>query len=233
MNYHTHTDNKTNEILIQRIEQALAVLRNGGIILVTDDYDRENEGDFISLASETGIDTVNFMITEGRGLVCQAITAERAEELDLPLMVQRNNAVHQTNFTVSVDYLHGTTTGISCADRAATIQAMCSPDAKPEDFGRPGHMFPLIAHPEGLSARRGHTEAAVCLAELAGSYPSGIICEVLNPDGSMARGQELQNIADEYDMPFLSIEEITQYLEIAAGHGQSAEHNSQEALCKR
>ncbi|GAB6089752.1 3,4-dihydroxy-2-butanone-4-phosphate synthase [Spirochaeta dissipatitropha] len=233
MNSNTNTDRKHNEALIQRIEQALAVLRSGGIILVTDDFDRENEGDFISLASETGADTVNFMITEGRGLVCQAITAERAEELDLPLMVQKNNAVHETNFTVSIDYLHGTTTGISCADRAATIQAMCSPDTKPEDFGRPGHMFPLIAHPGGLSARRGHTEAAVCLAELTGAYPSGIICEVLNPDGSMARGPELQEIADEHGMPFLSIEEITQYLEISAGLEKSAEHNAQEALCKR
>ncbi|AFG37397.1 3,4-dihydroxy-2-butanone-4-phosphate synthase [Spirochaeta africana] len=201
----------TERNLVERIQHACAYLAAGGIIIVSDDHDRENEGDFVCISELTTPDMVNYLITEGRGLVCQAITPERAAEIQLPLMVRSNTAQHQTNFTISVDYLHGTTTGISTADRAATIRALADPTAQPEDFGRPGHIFPLIAHPEGIAARRGHTEASVCLAELAGYQPNAVICEILNPDGSMARGPQLDRLAEKTGMPFITIEELTRY----------------------
>lgn len=199
--------------LTQRIDRALEYLSRGGIIIVADDLDRENEGDFVCISELTTPDTVNFLITEGRGLVCQAITATRATELELPPMTTANSAQHQTNFTVSVDYLHGTTTGISTYDRATTIRALADPQAQPDDFGRPGHMFPLVAHPDGLSARRGHTEAAVELAALCGYQPNGVICEILNPNGTMARVPELTKLSERFAMPFITIEELNIYLQ--------------------
>lgn len=195
----------------ERVQTALQHLAAGGIIIVSDDFDRENEGDFVCLSELTTPDMVNTMISEGRGLVCQTITGERAREMQLDLMVPSNSSLHHTNFTVSVDYLHGTTTGISTADRAATIRALANPDSIPEDFGRPGHIFPLIAHPEGLTARQGHTEAAVELARLSGYRPNAVICEILNPDGTMARVPQLEKIAKRLEMPFITIEELSAY----------------------
>ncbi|MFW5801104.1 MAG: 3,4-dihydroxy-2-butanone-4-phosphate synthase [Spirochaeta sp.] len=210
----THTPLPTAEEkqgINSKIQNAVRHLARGGIIIVSDDYDRENEGDFVCISELITPDAVNYLITEGRGLVCQAITAERAEQLHLPLMVQNNSAQHHTNFTVSVDYLHGTTTGISTADRAATIRALADPGSSPEDFGRPGHVFPLIAHPQGIAARRGHTEASVYLAELAGYRPNAVICEILKADGSMARVPDLEIIAEDTGMPFITIEELAIY----------------------
>jgi len=192
------------------IEDAIYDLILGKPIIVVDDENRENEGDFIALAEKATPDVINFMIKEGRGLVCVPITEERALELDLPQMVQRNTDYHGTAFTVSVDHVL-TTTGISAAERAQTVKALIDPRTKPGDFRRPGHMFPLVAKKGGVLRRAGHTEAAVDLARMCGSYPAAVICEVIKEDGEMARVPDLRLIADQFGLKFITIKDLIQY----------------------
>lgn len=173
------------------IEEAIEDIKNGKIVIVVDDEDRENEGDFIIAAEKVTPEAVNFMAKYGRGLICVAITELRARELELEPMVDFNTSKHNTAFLVSVDYIRGTTTGISAFDRAKTIQAIVDPNSKPGDFAKPGHVFPLQAVEGGVLRRAGHTEAAVDLARLAGLYPAGVLCEIMNDDGTMARVPEL------------------------------------------
>ncbi|QXD15556.1 bifunctional 3,4-dihydroxy-2-butanone-4-phosphate synthase/GTP cyclohydrolase II [Rhodocaloribacter litoris] len=194
-----------------RIEDAIADIRAGRLVIVVDDEDRENEGDFIAAAELVTPELVNFMAKEGRGLICVPITRERAQELDLGMMVPSNTALYDTPFTVSVDYRIGTTTGISAADRARTIRALADPKARPEDFGRPGHVFPLRAQQGGVLRRAGHTEAAVDLARLAGLYPAGVLVEIMNDDGTMARVPELREIARRFDMRLITIKDLIAY----------------------
>ncbi|MBM2814750.1 MAG: 3,4-dihydroxy-2-butanone 4-phosphate synthase [Ignavibacteria bacterium] len=193
------------------IEEALKELADGKMIIVMDDEDRENEGDLIMASELCTPETVNFMSTKGRGLICVAITTERAKELDLDVMVHNNSAIHDTKFTVSVDYLHGTKTGISAFDRAATIRALVDKDTKPEDLGRPGHIFPLIAVEEGVLRRTGHTEAAADLMRLAGLKPCGVLCEIIKDDGEMARLPELMIFAMEYGMKIITVADLIAY----------------------
>ncbi|TVP82805.1 MAG: bifunctional 3,4-dihydroxy-2-butanone-4-phosphate synthase/GTP cyclohydrolase II [Alkalicoccus sp.] len=192
------------------IEEAIYALAQGEVVIVCDDEDRENEGDFISLAEKTTPEVINFMITHGRGLVCTPVTEERASTLNLVPMVDRNSDPHGTAFTVSVDHKH-TTTGISAQERAMTVQALIDEDTKPADFQRPGHIFPLIAKDGGVLRRAGHTEAAVDLARMAGGKPAGVICEIMNADGTMARVPELRQIADEHDLKMVTIKDLIKY----------------------
>ncbi len=187
------------------VQDALDDLRNGRLVVVVDDEDRENEGDLIGAAELVTPELVNFMAREARGLMCVAITAERAATLRLPMMEAINTGLHDTPFTVSVDVREGTTTGISAADRAATIRALADDTAAPEDFARPGHIFPLRAAPGGVLRRAGHTEAAADLARLAGLKPAGVLIEILNPDGTMARTPELRQIADRHGLKLVTI----------------------------
>ncbi|WLR60340.1 bifunctional 3,4-dihydroxy-2-butanone-4-phosphate synthase/GTP cyclohydrolase II [Guptibacillus hwajinpoensis] len=196
--------------MFHTIEEAIYDLMQGRVVIVCDDEDRENEGDFIALADKVTPETINFMITKGRGLVCTPITEERANELKLSPMVDHNTDSHGTAFTVSVDH-KSTTTGISAAERASTIQYLINPDAKPSDFNRPGHIFPLIAKDGGVLRRAGHTEAAVDLARLSGSAPAGVICEIMKEDGEMARVPDLKEIAEEYDLKMITIKDLIQY----------------------
>lgn len=199
-------------IKLDTIESAVEEIKNGKIIIVVDDEDRENEGDFICAAEMTTPEMVNFMVKEGRGLMCAPLTGERCEELDLHMMVGNNTAEHQTAFTVSVDLLgYGCTTGISASDRAKTIQALVNKNIKPEELGRPGHIFPLRAADGGVLRRTGHTEAAIDLARLAGLQPAGVLIEILNEDGSMARLPELRKIADKFDLKLVSIKDLIEY----------------------
>ncbi|NMO96926.1 bifunctional 3,4-dihydroxy-2-butanone-4-phosphate synthase/GTP cyclohydrolase II [Paenibacillus lemnae] len=193
-----------------RVEDALQDLKDGKVIIVVDDEDRENEGDFIALAEKATPEVINFMITEGRGLVCLPITAERAEELDLKPMVVQNTDYHGTAFTVSVDHVR-TTTGISAFERSVTVQGIMDPESGPAHFRRPGHMFPLIAKDGGVLRRAGHTEAAVDLARMCGSYPAGVICEVIKEDGSMARLPDLAEIATKFNLKLISIKDLIHY----------------------
>jgi 3,4-dihydroxy 2-butanone 4-phosphate synthase/GTP cyclohydrolase II len=192
------------------IEEAIYDLIQGRVVIVVDDEHRENEGDFVALASKATPEVINFMITHGRGLVCVPVTDERARELDLPPMVTRNTDTHGTAFTVSIDHVDSTT-GISAHERSCTIQAMIDPSAKADDFRRPGHIFPLVAKKGGILRRAGHTEAAVDLARMCGSYPAGVICEVINEDGSMARVPDLQKIAQQYDLKMITITDLIHY----------------------
>ncbi|MCS1350859.1 bifunctional 3,4-dihydroxy-2-butanone-4-phosphate synthase/GTP cyclohydrolase II [Mechercharimyces sp. CAU 1602] len=192
------------------IEDAIYDLMQGKIVIVVDDEDRENEGDFVVLAEKATPEVINFMITHGRGLVCTPLTAERAEELDLSLMVNHNTDTHGTAFTVSVDH-YDSTTGISAYERSATIRALIDPQAQPRDFRRPGHVFPLIAKEGGVLRRAGHTEASVDLARMCGSYPAAVICEVVKEDGTMARVPDLMEIADEHDLKIITIQDLIQY----------------------
>jgi 3,4-dihydroxy 2-butanone 4-phosphate synthase/GTP cyclohydrolase II len=196
--------------MFHSIEEAMLDLQQGKPIIVVDDEDRENEGDFIALAEKTDAAMINFMVTHGRGLVCVPITEERAAELNLAPMVDRNTDLHGTAFTVSIDEAT-TTTGISAFERAQTVQAMLNPASGPADFRRPGHIFPLIARKGGVLRRAGHTEAAVDLARLCGSYPAGVICEIMNEDGSMARVPDLVQIAEKHDLKMITIEELIRY----------------------
>ena len=196
--------------MFHTIEEAIYDLMQGRVVIVCDDEDRENEGDFIALADKVTPETINFMITKGRGLVCTPITEERANELKLSPMVDHNTDSHGTAFTVSVDH-KSTTTGISAAERASTIQYLINPDAKPSDFNRPGHIFPLIAKDGGVLRRAGHTEAAVDLARLSGSAPAGVICEIMKEDGEMARVPDLKEIAEEYDLKMITTKDLIQY----------------------
>ena len=191
------------------LEEALEDLRAGKFIVVVDDEQRENEGDLVMPAEMVTTDAVNFVVTYARGLLCMPVVGERLDELDLPLMIPENaSAKNQTAFTVSVDYNQGTTTGISAGDRAATIKALIDPTSRPEDFTKPGHLFPLRYHPGGVLARAGHTEAIVDLCNLMGMYPAGVVCEIMNEDGSMARLPELETLAEEHDLKILSIAQI-------------------------
>jgi 3,4-dihydroxy 2-butanone 4-phosphate synthase/GTP cyclohydrolase II len=201
-----------DKIKLDSIESAIEDIRNGKIIIVVDDEDRENEGDFLAAASCVTPEMVNFMATHGRGLICAPIIDDRCEELGLDLMVGKNTTLHETPFTVSIDYLgKGCTTGISAHDRAVTIQALVDPETKPEDFGKPGHIFPLKARKGGVLRRAGHTEAAIDFARLAGFPPVGIICEIMNEDGSMARLPDLKVVAERFDMKLVSIKDLIEY----------------------
>lgn len=206
------SNNNTNSIQLDKIEDAIADIRDGKIIIVVDDEDRENEGDFICAAEKITPEMVNFMVREGRGLMCAPLTVERCEELGLKMMVGDNTSTHETPFTVSVDLLgHGCTTGISASDRAKTIQSLVNPDTKPEELGRPGHIFPLRSMPGGVLRRTGHTEAAIDFAKLAGLAPAGVLIEILNEDGTMARLPELRVLADKFDMKLVSIKDLIEY----------------------
>lgn len=201
-----------SEIKLNTIEEALNDLRNGKVIIVVDDEDRENEGDFITAAKNVTPEVINFMATHGRGLICTAVTEKRAAELDLQLMVSKNTASHETAFTVSIDLLgYGCTTGISAQDRSKTVQALIDPNIKPSDFGRPGHIFPLIAKNGGVLRRTGHTEATVDLAVLAGFEPCGALVEIMNEDGTMARLPDLMKIASKFDLKIISIKDLISY----------------------
>lgn len=199
-------------IVLNTIEEAIEAFRNGELVIVVDDEDRENEGDFIAAAQLMTPEKVNFMAKHGRGLICAPLTEKRCEELELNLMVGNNTSLHATPFTVSVDLIgDGCTTGISVSDRAKTILALCNPDTKPEDLGRPGHIFPLKAKEKGVLRRSGHTEAAVDLSRLAGLYPAGVLVEIMNDDGTMARLPELAVIANKFNLKLISIKDLIAY----------------------
>lgn len=198
---------------LNTIEEAIEDIRNGKLLIVVDDEDRENEGDFIAAAELITDEKINFMAKYGRGLICAPLTEERCDELDLPLMVANNTSMHATPFTVSVDLLgHGCTTGISAHDRAKTIQAFCKSTTKPEELGRPGHIFPLRARERGVLRRAGHTEAAVDLARLAGLYPAGVLVEIMNEDGTMSRLPELIELSKRFDLKIVSVAALISYL---------------------
>ena len=198
--------------MFNSIEEAIADIKAGKIIIVVDDEDRENEGDFLTAAQNATPEIINFMARHGRGLICAPLTEERCDELRLELMVGNNTATHETNFTVSVDLIgHGCTTGISASDRSKTILALCDPETKAEELGRPGHIFPLRAKKGGVLRRAGHTEAAVDLARLAGLEPAGVIVEIMNEDGEMARLPDLMIIAKQFDLKIISIEDLISY----------------------
>ncbi|GAA0873647.1 bifunctional 3,4-dihydroxy-2-butanone-4-phosphate synthase/GTP cyclohydrolase II [Wandonia haliotis] len=197
---------------LNTVEEALEDIRAGKVIIVVDDEDRENEGDFIAAAEMATPEMINFMATHGRGLICTPLTEDRCDELDLNLMVTNNTVLHHTQFTVSVDLIgHGCTTGISAHDRAKTILSLVNPETKPFDLGRPGHIFPLRAKKGGVLRRTGHTEAAVDIARLAGLQPAGILVEILNEDGTMARLPQLMEVAKKFDLKIISIEDLIQY----------------------
>ena len=198
--------------ILDSIPEAIEEIRNGGVIIVVDDEDRENEGDFLTAARNVTPDVINFMATHGRGLVCAPLVESRCDALGLGLMVQTNNAAYETPFTVSVDLLgHGCTTGISTSDRSKTVQALIDPNTDPKELGRPGHIFPLRAKAGGVLRRNGHTEAAIDFARLAGFEPAGVIVEILNEDGTMARLPELKKIADKHNMKLVSIADLIAY----------------------
>ncbi|MFK7952269.1 MAG: bifunctional 3,4-dihydroxy-2-butanone-4-phosphate synthase/GTP cyclohydrolase II [Ekhidna sp.] len=198
--------------MLDKIEEAIEAIKNGEVIVVVDDEDRENEGDFICAAEKVTPEIVNFMSKEGRGLICAAIDEDRCKELDLDLMVGKNTATFETPFTVSVDLIgHGTTTGISTSDRSKTIQALVDPTTKPEDLGKPGHIFPLKAKKEGVLRRAGHTEATVDFARLAGLQPGGALVEILKEDGTMARLPDLRKIADKHNLKLVAIKDLIEY----------------------
>jgi len=193
------------------IEQAIDAVRDGRMVIVVDDADRENEGDLTIAAEKITPDAINFMATHGRGLICMPMTAERLEQLDLPLMVPQNTARFETAFTVSIEAKAATSTGISAADRAATVLAAIDPKTQPADLARPGHMFPLRAKPGGVLVRAGQTEAAVDLARIAGLYPAGVICEIMNRDGSMARVPDLLKFAKRHKLLLITIADLIRY----------------------
>jgi len=199
-------------IQLNSIEEAITAIKNGEVIIVVDDEDRENEGDFLTAARNATPELINFMATHGRGLICAPISEDRCNKLGLEMMVTNNSAAYETPFTVSIDLIgHGCTTGISASDRSKTIQAMINPKTRPEELGKPGHIFPLRARKGGVLRRAGHTEAAVDLSRMAGFEEAGIIVEILNEDGSMARLPELILIAKKFDLKIISIEELIKY----------------------
>lgn len=206
-------DNKTKSVIkLNTIEEAIEDIKAGKMIIVVDDESRENEGDFVAAAEMVTPEMINFMATNGRGLICAPLTENRCEELDLDLMVGKNTVLHNTQFTVSVDLIgNGCTTGISTHDRAKTVKALTLNETKAEDLGRPGHIFPLRAKEGGVLRRTGHTEAAIDLARLAGLKPAGLLVEILNEDGTMARLPELMIVANKYDLKIVSIEDLVAY----------------------
>ncbi len=193
------------------IEEAIEDIRKGKIIIVVDDEDRENEGDFIAAAEKATPEMINFIVKNGRGLLCSPITEERAQELALPPMVDENTEKHGTAFTISVDYKHGTSTGISAFDRAKTIKSLADTRTRPDDLARPGHIFPLVAKKGGVLRRVGHTEASVDIARLAGLYPAALLCEIMDADGSMARLPRLFEIAREFELKLITIKDLISY----------------------
>ena len=205
---------KTGDLAIQlnTIQEAIEDIKQGKLVIVVDDESRENEGDFIAAAEKVTPEMINFMATHGRGLICAPLTESRCEQLELNLMVGKNTVLHNTQFTVSVDLIgHGCTTGISAHDRSKTVKALTDPNTTPEDLGRPGHIFPLRAKEGGVLRRTGHTEAAIDLARLAGLSPAGLLVEILNEDGTMARLPELTKVAAKYDLKIISIEDLVAY----------------------
>jgi len=197
--------------LLNTIEEAIEDIKAGKFVIVVDDEDRENEGDFVCAAEKVTPEMVNFMITHGRGVLCAPLTEERCQELDLEMQVEKNTSIHSTPFTVSVDKLEGCTTGVSAHDRAATFNALAHPESKPETFGRPGHIFPLRAKTKGVLRRAGHTEAAVDLARLAGLQPAGALIEIMNEDGTMARLPQLTVMAEKFGLKIISIADLIAY----------------------
>ena len=195
----------------KNINEAVEDLKQGKIIIVVDDEKRENEGDFVILAEKVSQDAINFMAKYGRGIICLSITEARARELELGHMVHENTSLHTTAFTVSIDALEGTTTGVSAKDRALTIQKAIDPHTRPEDLARPGHVFPLIAHNGGVLRRAGHTEAVIDLAHLAGSTPAGVLCEVMDDDGTMARMPKLEQLASEFNLKLITVADLIEY----------------------
>jgi 3,4-dihydroxy 2-butanone 4-phosphate synthase/GTP cyclohydrolase II len=196
---------------LNNIEEIIADIRQGKMVVLMDDEDRENEGDLIMAASQVRAEDINFMARYGRGLICLTLTKERCRQLQLPLMVNENNAAHRTNFTVSIEAAKGVTTGISAADRAVTIRAAVAPDAKPSDLVQPGHIFPLMALPGGVLRRAGHTEAGCDLARLAGLEPTAVIVEILNEDGTMARRPDLEMFAEQHDLKIGTIADLIRF----------------------
>ncbi|MBE7629612.1 3,4-dihydroxy-2-butanone-4-phosphate synthase [Tenacibaculum piscium] len=208
----TQTSTKTSKVELNSIEEAIQDIKDGKVIIVVDDEDRENEGDFLAAADKVTREMINFMATHGRGLICTPLTENRCDELSLNMMVHNNTDPMETGFTVSVDLRgKGVTTGISAADRALTIQALINPETKPFDLARPGHIFPLRAKNGGVLRRTGHTEAAVDFARLAGLQPAGVIVEIMNEDGTMARLPELLKVAKKFDLKIVSIEDLVAY----------------------
>jgi 3,4-dihydroxy 2-butanone 4-phosphate synthase / GTP cyclohydrolase II len=204
--------NSKKSVTLDSIEDAMNAIKKGKVIIVVDDEDRENEGDFVCAADCTTPEIVNFMAKHGRGLICVPLVEERCDELGLELMVGRNTAIHETPFTVSVDLLgHGCTTGISAKDRAQTIKALVDPKTKPSDLGKPGHIFPLKAKKGGVLRRAGHTEAAIDFARLAGFQPAGVLVEIMNEDGTMARLANLRKVADKFKLKLVSIKDLIAY----------------------
>lgn len=202
----------SGEFKLDSIESAIEDIRNGKMIIVVDDEDRENEGDFLAAAECVTPQMINFMAREGRGLICVPLTEDRCEELDLNLMVGKNTATYETAFTVSVDLLtQGVTTGISASDRSKTVVALANPQTKPDELGKPGHIFPLKAKSGGVLRRAGHTEAAIDFARLAGFQPAGCIVEILNEDGTMARLPDLVQVAKKFDLKLVTIKDLIQY----------------------
>lgn len=202
----------TDKIQLNTIEEAIEDIRQGKIIIVVDDEDRENEGDFLAAADKVTPEMINFMATHGKGLICTPLTESRCKELDLRPMVVNNTDHMETAFTVSIDLKgHGVTTGISAADRSKTVASLMDPNTKPFDLARPGHIFPLIAKHGGVLRRTGHTEAAIDFARLAGFQPAGVICEIMNDDGTMARLPELYEVAKKFDLKLVSIEDLVAY----------------------
>ena len=196
---------------LDKIEDAIVYIKNGKFLIVVDDEDRENEGDFICAAEKITPQMVNFMLTNGRGVLCAPLTEERCDQLELGMQAEVNTSIHSTPFTISVDKLEGCTTGVSAADRAATFQALADPTSTPETFGRPGHIFPLRARTKGVLRRAGHTEATVDLARLAGLNPAGALIEIMNEDGTMARLPQLFEMADKFDVKIISIADLIAY----------------------
>ena len=206
-------DGNVVDIGFDRIEDALRAIAAGGMVVVLDDRNRENEGDLIVAAEFACARTMAFMVRHTTGIVCLALPGERLDALDLPAMVPAGNDRHQTAFTVSVDCRHGTSTGVSASDRAKTVAALIDPKTRPDDLTRPGHMFPLRAKPGGVLERRGHTEAAIDLARLAGCRPAGVLCEIINDDGSMARTPELLRFARSHELPIVTIADLVHFIE--------------------
>jgi 3,4-dihydroxy 2-butanone 4-phosphate synthase/GTP cyclohydrolase II len=207
-----NTTSNQETIHLNTIEEAIEAIRNGEVIIVVDDEDRENEGDFICAAEKVTPEIINFMATHGRGLICASLVEDRCDELGLELMVGANTAAYETPFTVSVDLIgHGCTTGISAHDRAKTIQALVNPKTKPEELGKPGHIFPLRAKRGGVLRRTGHTEATIDFARLAGLKSGGVLVEIMNEDGSMARLPDLKKVAERFDLKLVSIEDLISY----------------------
>ncbi len=193
------------------IDEALGDLKSGKIVIVVDDDDRENEGDFVCAAEFVDANVINFLAKNGRGIICAPVTSSRAQDLGLDLMVDSNTSLHETPFTVSVDYIHGTSTGVSAADRAATVRAFVDSATKPSDLARPGHIFPLRALDGGVLRRAGHTEAVVDLCKLAGLHPAGVLCEIMNDDGTMARVPELLRIASHFHLKIITVKNLIEY----------------------